>query len=249
MKREQDKYQKFIYNEYHELIYHIIKTYPRLNKNGILNKIIEERDQWFRLPYKRPEIREIFLKHKPSPKTVRKHVNDMLALGMIEEVNRGFVTTYQNLPEVSKEINKNVQTLLSSKIQDNRNISHAGDVAACYISSSPEWSHEYFNNLINKQIRYFCNSIFWCNDIIEDAILTKHLSVNVYDPKKNKIDLDEFKNGLNKYFGNCNLFVFTIAIDPQKLIKFMTSHIGSELVTDCIQENFYNKLTRRRSTF
>jgi hypothetical protein len=168
----------------------------------------------------------------------------MIQLGEIELVSGGYVPTVKRT-EVWDQFNRSVSGLLSSGLQDKWNIAHADDVAACYVSSYPAWSHEKFEDFLRVPRKNFIDSLFWFDDILAYVIAHEHLSPKFYSKKKG-IDVNLLKDGWNKCFGETELLVFSAAIDPRKFLQFLTSHTGKALANNHLSDSWGHVLEEAR---
>ena len=239
MKQGLDAYQRWVNQGYRDLIFYVIQNNPGFNVSQITERVFETRDEWLGLPGHHAETASrTFPKGKPTRKTIRKHLQEMLELGKIVQVSDGYVSASMYIPEASAELNERVRKLLSSQDPEKWNFTHAGDVAACYISSDPALSHQRFQDLFTLQPARFRNSSFWLDDILREAIIDKHLSNRAYSKEANLIDTKMVRKGWSKYFGDCELFVFSIAISPPKFLKFLTTHPSRALVANHLQNRW-----------
>jgi hypothetical protein len=234
-------YQKWMKDTYRELIFYIIREKPGLNATEIIKTIPKMRNEWFNLKghdAKTKELAHKFPKETPSRKTIYKHLKELLYLGRIEFVSGGYVATFKRIEQISPKFNKQVHKLLSEDIQDYWYTGHAGEVAACYISSDPQYSFRNYQDLLNVQVSKFQDSLFWFEDLLENSIISGNLSTNVYSKKRKKINSKILLEGLHKYFNESKLFTFTIAIKPPELLEFLNSKTGQALALDILEEKW-----------
>mgnify|MGYP001049639480 CR=1 FL=1 len=231
-----DRHQKLVIDAYEDLIRYTIRHNQGLNISGITAKIIDGRNEWKSLANDIPEhIKKAIVRGKPERRTVSKRLAEMLRRGEVERVGRGYVSTWMHLAEVSKELNQSVRSLLSSGHLIERNFTHAGNVAACYVSSKPIGSHEMVYDALNTQIERFGDSLFWLDDIVRCAMIKGFVAYRAYSKKRKIVHMDRVVKGLSRCFDGNQLLALTFAISPRRLLKFLESDAGRGLAAEYLR--------------
>jgi hypothetical protein len=236
-----DKRQHAVSEAKLELIRYTLRHSPSLNIAQIARKVPELRNEWAKLVNYPEDIKKEVLKGNPQRSTVRKHVQELVNTGEIELVMGKYVPTWMRT-EVADKLNQPVRDLLSTGYLENRNFTHAMDVAACYVSSDPKESHEQFYHLWKTQIDRFGDSLFWLDDIVKWAMVNDCVSPQVYSEKRGLIKMDKLIEGLRRYFGQNRLFVLSMAISPPKLFEFLEDPVGKALATQYLKREWQNIL-------
>jgi len=229
-----DDYQEWISSVYRGTILQIVKDSPGLNVKQIASRVPAGQEKFLEsIRSHFTKAREWRLSPGKSRDTVRKHLYAMLSDGEVEKIGQGY---FVRQSPVSVEPNKAVTQLLSDSLSRNSfeewRSPLAHNVASCRIASDPAWSHHELADLFAVQTRRFTRSLFWLDDILEDAIVRERLSDDVYSERmgaRNSIDMDLLEKGWKSYFGNTKLFSVTFAISPPEFLNFLKSPIGHNL--------------------
>jgi hypothetical protein len=244
-----DPYQSWVESLNRDAVRNIIENEPGLNLSEIAQRLprmreallAQEVEQESRLPAALKESLPKFKRRLPKPgdarKTARKHAYQMLSMGRVEKIRRGY---YRLPPEsrVPTKLTQSVNELLTHGTPSDWNFPIARDAAIYRIFVNPPRYHDHFAGLLSSLIPRFTHSIFFLDEILEDAIGSGYMSVGVYDHGKKSINLEQLRKGWNDYFEDTKLIVIAFAIDPPRLLEFVQSPIGRGLTTNMLANSW-----------
>ena len=219
------------------MISYIVRYNPGLNINQITEKLVDVRDKWPELikPYGSEERQ--LPKGKPTRKTVSRHLRFLQMKGMVVEVGGVFLSAYDYLEKYAASLDKSVLRLLKSSVYDKWHFTPAAAVAACYtfIDPIPQSTQE-FQAVTHIQQERVKESMFWLNDILRCAVISKKMSPKVIS--KGAINMNLLKKGWTKFFGDTRLIVFSVAIDPAEFLDFLTTSPGRVLLGQRLEKDW-----------
>jgi hypothetical protein len=233
------------------MVAYIVRNNPWLNINQMTERLIELKPKWKEMTTKYRKQNEGELpKGKPTRKTVRKHIRQMLTAGEVLSVGGLFVSPGDYVNKESSDLNRSLRRTLSKGLCESRNFGYAGSVAGCYIFSQPAFSHQGFQDLFNIESEQFKESFFWLDEILRYAISIGKISPRTYS--RNEIDMALLRQGWGECFGKTKLFVFAIAISPPKFLEFLMTNPGKALMTHRLEKSWQSiveKAERDRANY
>ena len=222
---------------YHDMIYHIVHTYPGSNILQITEKLLEIRKDWIsRVGYKVPKVDWTLPKGKPTRKTVSKHLAELITEEHIALVGGGYVSTSHYVKKHAAELNDSVIRLLKSGRFQVWNPMYAPAAAASYFMTKPinrSWIVQDFLHLLNEP---FKNSLFWLDEILRHEISYGNLSPNAFS--KTQLNAELISAAWRKHFGKTKLVVVAFAINPKEFLNFITSSPGRELAARHLERSW-----------
>lgn len=214
------------------------------NPSGLNIKQIAER-----LPEARTEIvNEIISRPPPVPvqwhienlpqvgksrKTVRKYLNELMKSTIVKKVG---ILYYPNKPTSSARFKDLIDTLLTS--DNHQDWTFAPDVAIYRTYIDPREYRNRIDDFFNSHIPRFANSLYFLDQIVEDAIGSGQLSERVLIPTKKSINMQLLKEGWSRYFGATKLFILAYAVSPPELLKFLETEEGSKLAEEILADRW-----------
>lgn len=244
-------HQLWLDQTYRDMVAYIVRNNPWLNINQITERLIEIKPKWKEMTTKyRKQNQGGFPGGKPTRKTVRKHIRQMLIAGEVLSVGGLFVSPSDYANKEASELNRSIRRILSKSPCEPWNFGYAGSAAGCYIFSQPAYSHQRFQDLLDLEIEQFKDSLFWLDEILRYAISIGKLSPRTYS--NNEMDMALLKEGWGKCFGETKLLVFAMALSPPKFLEFLTTNPGRALMTHRLKESWQGiveKAERDRASF
>jgi len=232
-----DPHQKWVQDIYRDLVDYVVREHPGLNINQITDVVIAERENWFkRIKQSPPDENRRLPLGAPTRKTVSRHLKMLEAKSRVVEIGGQYLSAFDYVAKHSKALSGQVKRLLKNKSFDTWSFLPAGRVAGLFTFTSPTPYHSGVADLKMLQQERFADSLFWIDDILRDAILTKKMSPKVYS--NGLINMNLLKAGWEGFFGDTNLIIFAFAINLPEFLQFLTETRGRALLSSRLENNW-----------
>ncbi len=175
-------------------------------------------------------------------KTVRKHLIQMLSFGQVKLADG----KYYLVDRKESDLVKMVDQVYTTIKPQNWSYLAAEDSAICRTYVKPQAQHYDFDGFFGDHLSDFQRSIFHLDRILIDAIGKGHLSPRFYDPISRKLSLAQLELGWNTHFKDTELLVWTFALSPSRLIRFLESEVGEQMMRSMLEKNGEEILARGR---
>jgi hypothetical protein len=159
-----------------------------------------------------------------SRKTVRKHLKDLLSLGLVTKIGLGY---YPTEPVRVSRLGESVGRSLSEGTYYDWIFPAQADLALCRISVDPPQNLHRFDDLFNAQMQRLTRNLFFLDDMLVDGIGRGYFSTRVF--QRGSLNLDLLKEGWQSYFGDTKMLVLSAAVSPPDFLKFLTTPSGRDL--------------------
>jgi hypothetical protein len=158
-----------------------------------------------------------------SRKTVRKYLKELLKFRNVKKVG---IAYYPSEQISSDELIQAVDKLLASPDHQDWQLGQNLAIYRTYIH--PKEYRNRIDDFFDSHIPRFANSLFFLDQILEDAIGSKQMSSRIFTEGKG-INYELLRTGWERYFGSTKLFILAYAVSPPELLKFLETKDGSQL--------------------
>jgi hypothetical protein len=231
--------QRWIYSVYQSAVLQMVRGSPGLNVKQMAAKLPESlrnvkdslRKQHATLPAgpTYDDLRKR-LDRFPDPgpgqsrRTVRKHLKDLLSLGLVTKIG---IEYYATEPIQSSQLDERVSKSLTEGTHYDWFFPSQASLGLCRISVDPPQYLHRFDDLFNAQLQRLTRKLFFFDDILVDGIGKGFFSRRTF--QKNSLKLDLLKEGWTKYFQDTKMVVLSVALSPSDFVKFLTTASGLDL--------------------
>jgi hypothetical protein len=225
----------------------IVESNPiGLNTKQIADQLPEARQRIIELIRAQPNIATVqgqwSLANLPdagrSRKTVRKYLRELLRSKMAKRVG---ILHYPTQPTSSDKLNRAIDKLLVGS--EHQDWAFEPNVAIYRYYIDPREHRDQIDDFFDSHIPRFANSLFFLDQILEDAIGSGQMSSRVLSPTRKAIDLKLLRAGWERYFGSTKLFILAYAVSPPELLKIIKTKEGSQLAARILAERWSGILT------
>ena len=175
--------------------------------------------------------------------TARKHLTEMLADGEVQKVGIKF---YLRKPIESKKLTKSVGDLISKGPHRDWSFQTAQGAAIYRTIVDPHDKRHRLDGFLDGQVQRIAETVFYLDEILEQAIATGDLAEETYTPSTGTINMKLLRRGWRRYFGNTKLLALLFVFSPPKFLKFLGTPVGQDLAERMLSKYWDSILARGR---
>ena len=245
-----DPYQLWLGWIYREAIRRIVKQHVGLNITEIAGRLPESREELLQgvrsLHNAEANFPMINRSLPPLGKgkardTARRHLTEMLAEGEVQRVGIRF---YPKKPVKSDKLIESLSDIVSREPYIDWSFPTSQGAAIYRTIVYPKDSRHQLRSFFDRQVQRNAETVFYLDEILEHAIGTGKLVEEAYTPTTGSINVQLFKKGWNRYFGNTKLLALLFVFSPQKFLKFLGTPVGRDLAERMLSRHWKSILAR-----